>query len=393
MATSTGAQGILLDLDVRNAQRLLLEPAFNYDNPVQRTLGVVRTEFGKDKIRMLHMSKSTNNLQPRSNCDTWNPTTRVSLRGDEIAVCDFEVNGEQCSDEFDVQCLRNLKGDNPSTNPNYSPTLNAIENAMVAQVRAGIADDIYKVAYFGDPFIRVKLAAGDINLDHLSPDEKEKFLVQMEICEGWWSEITQRAYSTDANQKVRYIDSNDGTVAGNAINPANVKDYLLDLRTKSSMILRNWNRNRGMAEYPLYLVQGGIFQAYRTYLQSLGTEAANMLIIDGEAVPGVLMFEGYRIVEIPEWDMYDFETGNFDESTGQSKIQRALFTAPENLTALANMRSIENMPGSGLIIQQDPIIKNKGKKYLYHAFGMGFGVAQPQLMTASWNSSQSFVYA
>jgi hypothetical protein len=189
------------------------------------------------------------------------------------------------------------------------------------------------------------------------------------------------------------VDSNDGTVAGNALNPANIADYLRDLRNKSSMILKSWNRNKPMAEYPMYMLQGGLFQAYRTYLQSLGTEMANMLIIDGEAVPGVLMFEGYRVIEIPEWDMYDYETGNYNETTGQSNIQRAIFSAPENLTGLANMRDVEMMPGSGLVVQVDPIIKNKGKKYMYYAFGMGFGVAQPQLMTASWNSSESFIYA
>lgn len=393
MANSTGAQTILLDLNTNNAQRLLLEPAFNYDSITQRNLGIFHFEFGKDKLRMLHMSKPTNNLQPRSNCDTWNPTVRVQLRGDEITVCDFEVNGEQCSDEFDVACLRNLKGDNPATNPNESQALTALENAMVQQVRAGISDDVYKVAYFGDPLIRVRLAAEDINLDHLSPDEKEKFLIQMETCEGWWSEIQNRTYSTIDAQKIRYVNSNDGTVGGNALNPANVADFLRDLRNKSSMILKNWNRNRSAAEYPLYMVQGGIFQAYRTYLQSLGTEMANVLILNGEMVPGVLMFEGYRVVEIPEWDMYDAETGNYNDTTGHSNIQRALFTAPENLTGLANMRDIEMMPGTGLAIQVDPIIKNKGKKYMYYAFGMGFGVAQPQLMTASWNSSQSFIYA
>lgn len=393
MANSTGAQTILLDLDVRNAQRLLLEPAFNYDSITQRNLGIFHFEFGKDKLRMLHMSKPKNTLQPRTSCDTWNPTVRVQLRGDEIAVCDFEVNGEQCSDEFDAGCLRNLKGDNPSTNPNESAALTAFENAMVQQVRAGISDDVYKVAYFGDPLIRVRLAAGDINLDHLSPDEKENFLVQMGTCEGWWSEIKARAYSTDPQQKIRYVDSNDGTVNGNALNPANIADYLRDLRNKSSMILKSWNRNKPMAEYPMYMLQGGLFQAYRTYLQSLGTEMANILIINGEAVPGVLMFEGYRVIEIPEWDMYDFETGNYNEATGQSNIQRAIFSAPENLTGLANMRDVEMMPGSGLVVQVDPIIKNKGKKYMYYGFGMGFGVAQPQLMTASWNSSESFIYA
>jgi len=214
--------------------------------------------------------------------------------------------------------------------------------------------------------------------------------VQMEVCSGWWDEIMSRSYSSDPHQKIRYVDSNDGTVSGNATNPANVVPFLRQLRMSSSQILKNWNRNRSRNDWPVYAVQSGIFNALRQYYQSLNYEAVYSIIVDGEPVTGMLTLDGYVVAEIPEWDMYDAETGNMDETTGFSKKQRAIFTAKENLTGLTNVRSLDVAPGSGLVIQQSPLLRDKGKKYMYYAFGMGFGVAQPQLMTASWNSSDTY---
>jgi hypothetical protein len=391
MATTISADTIILDLDTHTANEVVLEPAFQYENIAQNTLGVYMFKFGQDKLRMTHLSKPGNMLQPRSGCDTWNPTIRLSMRPDEIVVSDYEVNGEQCPDEFDEGCLRNLRGDMPWTFPNYGPELTALDRAMIEQVRRGLVDDIYKVAHFGDQSIRLKLAAGDINLDHLSPDQKENFLVQMEVTDGWWTEIEGRAYSSDPYQKVRYVDSNNGTLAGNATVPANVAAFLRKLRMTSSMVLRNWNRSGSIEQRPMYLVQPGIFQALLQYYQGLGLEQSFAYIREGAPVLGVLRFENHLVVEIPEWDVYDFETGNMDETTGYSKKQRALFIAPENLTGVANFRNLQSIPGSGLVVQNSPVLRDKGKKFIYYAFGMGFGLAQPQLVTAAWNSSDTYV--
>lgn len=390
---TTGANTILLDLNTRNALKLLVEPALTYENPVQSNLGLYKFEFGRDKMRMLHFRKTKYTLQPKSNCKTWNPNVRLGLRADEIGVEDYELNAEQCLDEYDEGCARNLRG-----NPNEiqriqesNPVLDEIDAATIMLLRESMKDDFYRIAYFGNKNFGALLDAG-YYAPNLSPMEKENLVAMMEVTNGWWGEIEARVHETDEFAKVRYVDSNNGTGDGNAINPANVTDYLDQLRASSHIILLNWHRNKPISERPKFVVQGGIFNAYKKYLKALGTEAAHKFIMEGETITGVLEYDGFLVVENPDWDMWDTEMGMWDKMNNRSKIQRALFTANENLCGLFNMRSLENFPESALVIQTSPLVRDKGRKDMYASFGLGFGVAQPVLMTASWNSSQDFQF-
>ena len=390
MPETVGSRTILLDLNVENTQSLLLEPAFNYDNPIQRQIGAARFVFGRDKYRMLHMSKPGNMLAPRSNCDTWNPTVRVGLRPDEIAVCDFELNGEQCHDEFEEGCLRNIGvGPNPSSpgNPN-TPELNAIEGAIVSQVRAGLTDDIYKIAWFGDTSF-----AGTYDLNHLNNDHRNNLETMLDTCDGWWKELRARTTTTNVAQKVVGVDSNGGTASTNALLPANITGFLKQMRLSSNPILRFWNLNKPITERPIYMLQSGLFNALEEFYENTGVSEAHQFIIDGAPVPGVLTFNGFLVVQVAEWDMFDNEIGNIQTTgawAGQSKTQRALFIARENLTGVANVQSIENYPGSGLVIQRSPYIKDKGKLAMFARLGLGFGIAAPQLVTVGYNSSTTY---
>lgn len=390
MPETVGSRTVLLDLNIQNTQSLLLEPAFNYDNPIQRQVGATRFVFGKDKYQMLHLSKPGNMLAPRTNCDTWSPNVRVGLRPDEIVVSDFELNGEQCNDEFETGCLRNIGvGPNPSSpgNPN-TQELNAIEQAIVAQVRSGLTDDVYKIAWFGDTAF-----TGSMDLNHLENDTRMSMERMLSVTDGWWKELRARTASSNPLQKVEGIDSNGGTASTNALLPANIADFLKQLRLSSNPILRFWNLNKTIAERPIYMLQSGLFNALETYFENTGTSEAHQFRIDGAVVPGLLTFNGFLVVQVAEWDMFDHETGNIQTTgswIGESKTQRALFIARENLTGLANVQSIENYPGSGLVIQRSPYIKDKGKIAMFSRLGLGFGVAAPQLVTVGYNSSTTY---
>lgn len=391
MPVSTGAELILLDLPVHDSIDLLLDPVVRYDNPVQSVLPIYDFMFGQNKRKMLHLTSSKYNLGPKTNCDTWNPSPRMGLRPEDIIACDFELNGEQCRDEFDAACLRNLRaegGQDPATA--NAPALTAIEAAMIATLRQDLSDDIFRIAHFGDPNTQELVNDGIINLSGMSALEQERFIRQQSTCSGWWAELIARTQTQNAAARVAYVDSNDGTVAGNATLPANVTDFLDQLRYSSSQVLKNWQYNRGLNQRAKYLVQSGIFRALKQYYRSLGTELAHQFIINGEAVPGVLEYDGNLVIEMPEWDMYDNETGNI-QPNGLSYVQRALFIADGNLSGLINMRELAGFPGSGLIIQASPLLKDKGKRYIYADFALGFGIAQPALVTAAYNSSRNFV--
>jgi len=378
---------ILLDLDVHDANALVLEPAFNYDNIFQRNLNLYKFEIGKTKFRMTHMSRPTNVLQPKTGCDDWNPTVNFSLRPYEIGSVEYELMGQQCPDEFDAACLRNLK-DSADETERLSADINAIEMAMAMQTRRGLVDSIFKIAWFGNTNFGAEVTAGAYDLSNLPLKERVKLTDMLEHHNGWWSEIKARVALTSEYGKVRYVDTNDGTADGNATDPANISDYLKQLRNSAHPILQFWNIDRPQSEWPVYFLQKGLFDALISYYQSLGTEIAHRLILDGLPMPNATTFDGYPVIMMPEWDMFDYETGNI--ANGMSKKQRAIFTAGQNLTGIAHTSSLEGLPGSALRIQKSPIIKDKGKTFMYASLGIGFGIAQPILMTVGYNSSDTY---
>lgn len=388
---------IILDLDVHDVNALILEPAFNYENIWQRTNRVYKIVLGKSKFRMTHLNEPSNNLQPKTPCKNWNPTVSFGLRPDEISACEYELNGEQCLDEFDQGCLRNLKPAADIITKDPGATINAIELAMAMQLRKGVRKDAYKVAWFSDPDFRTDVAAGVYDLSAKPIAEQEKMIAMLEHCSGWFNELVARTTETDEFGKVRLVNSNDGTAAGNALNPSNIVGFLDDMISQSHPILRYWNRDKAQSEWPIFMLSPDLFTALIEYYRSIGDLNQRAFIMDGIGVPGMTTFNGYPVMEVPEWLMFDVETGSMLTSgaySGKSKKQRAIFTAKENLVALAHARTLEgDFAGSSFVIQKSPVLKDKGIRYIYGAWGMGFGVAQPALLTLGLNSSTSYVNA
>ena len=342
---------------------------------------------------MLHLNKPSNSLKPKEGCESWKPSVKFKLRPYEIGVCDYELNGQQCPDEFDEGCMRNLRGTLDSADPYNTAPINALTNAMIMLLRESLVDDVYKIAWFAKSNFRELVANGDYDLSAYDAEEQEQLIAMMEVCDGWWAEIEARVYETNNMGRVRWVNSNNGTVAGNATNPANVENFLRKMRLIADPRLRFWNRTKPASEWPCYLVQSGIFDALLESYKARDYSELQMLVVNGEPVPGVLLFEGYQVINVAEWDVWDSETGNIDETTGYSKHQRAIFTAKENLCGLANMSSFTGRPQSSLVIQRSPLLKDKGKTWMFAQYGLGFGIAQPILMTASWNTSDVFVTA
>lgn len=391
------AETIVLDLDTHDATTLILDPVFNYDNIFQRNLGIYKVITGKRKHKMLHLSHRGNMLQPKTSCDEWNPNIGFKLSPSEIGVCDYEINGEQCPDEFNDGCLANLTAAPDEMNRLNSllglkPEYNAIEMAMIMQIRRGLVDDLYKVGWFGNENFSALIEEGKCDLSHLSPKEIENLTRMMEHCNGWWSEIMARAALPASNtHRVRYLDTNNGTMKGNALRPENICRYLRSMRTMADPLLQFWGMSMNQ-EKPCYLLQKGLFDALVNYYTSVnGCCDAYRYKMEGFGSDTVLMFEGFQVILMPEWSVYDYECGNMNPETGYSYTQRALFTVKENFCTLSHSSSIEGQPGTSFAIQKDPNLKAKGKSYLYGCFSFGFGIAQPRLMVAGWNSSTTFV--
>ena len=391
MGSVTGATTILLDINANNAQQFLLRPAVEFDNVLnQNGLGVYHVMPGvKDKVRMLHLSDPQNSLQPKKNCKTWNPTLSQQLDPSEISTTSFELMGEQCTDEFDASCIRNLMGaGNEINNLGATGELDAVQMAMLMSLRRGLKRDIYKISWFGDTTFNT----GDYDYDvdiNLGSDEKDKFQKMMRARNGWWSELRARVAEGTMNS----IDTNDGTANGNATNPSNIKGFLQDLKARAKHELLFWNLDRPQTEFPVILLQYGLWQAYKDYISSLGSTIpdAYQFFQNGEPVPGVLAFDGSPVGLVPEWTLFDKEIGQINPSTNKSYYQRALYVAQGNLTVATDVEDITNRPGSGLVIEQSTRIADKGIKWLYMAMKIGAGIAHDALAVPGWNSSKSYI--
>lgn len=389
MAQVTPPNNTVLFLDTKEAIEFLLEPTVNYANPLQDMTGFIHTEFGKDKLVMNHLNKPRFNLQPKSDCKTWNPTVRNGMRSDTIVVTDYETNGEQCNDEWDRSCARNMQGSqDDKLYADKNVQLTPLQQAMITTLRQSLVDDVYRTLWFSDTTFGTGSYAYSADLDlpnaGLSPEERVNLTTMMTQQNGIWREI--QSYVSDG--QIRYVDTNDGTASGNALDPANIADFLKELKRQAPSKLRLFGRGPGstIMGRPMYLLQTGLFEAFKTYLTSLGTEESHRLIVEGIAVEGMYRFDGHLVMEIPEWSMWDSEIGMDSTAHSYSKVQRAIFTVPGNVTALINAKSLPGFEGSGLIIQTSQQIRDKGATWMYYAIGMGMSIAHQDLLVVGYNT-------
>lgn len=394
IAESATSVNEVLNLSTSNTQQLLVEPTLNYENPLSQNAWNIYKYFPgvKSKISMLHLQKPQFNLQPKQPCHIWDPSVRAGARPDQISVESYEMNSEMCADEYDEGCLANIQGDGSSViELDATSELDEFQQATLSLLEDGLRDDIYLISYFADPnFAKAEYSWNpSVDLSHLPGDQAKRLKKMMTHGVGWWADIRARA----DKGLIKRVNTNDGTLSGNALVPGNVEDFFQDMWMAGEPILRNWNKNRALNMWPLFLVQTGIFVAYRKYLKSLGTEMANKLILEGTPVPGVLMWEGFPVVEVPEWDMFDNLMNDYDPATGYSRSQRALFTVQQNLCLAHSVDELEGFPGRGLIVERAPGVSNKGKVEMYLGLRLGMGVAQDSLMVAGFNGNRNYVYS
>lgn len=364
----------LLSLPTHAVNQLILDATFNYDNPVQSMLGIYKVITGKSKVDMTHLKSPSYSLQPKQSCNDWNPTVRIGTYGKSLETCDFELNGEQCPDEFDEGCARFIRdGSAAAMTGQKIAIIDDIQASMIMLLRESLGNDFYRILNFGDETFAAKVASGVYDLSALTPEQKARVVTQQGKCNGIWAEITERATLTNDEQKVRIFDTYDGT--DNATDPANITDFLTDMHDNSHPLLQAWDD-----DMKVWMLQPVLFNALIKYYRSRNVESAMQLLMNGTVVKNATTFNGVAVIKSNDWNMFDFETGK----TG--KNARAILTAKQNITYLLNAHTLKGFGNDSFIVQQSPLVKDKGKTFMYGAWGLGSGIAQPQLITAAKNS-------
>lgn len=370
---------------------LSVKPSAEHRNPLLPGGGeLMKVEGQKHEYKMLHLTTPKHVLTPETNCKSWNPSTKSWIQGNKITCAYYEVNEELCGDEFTASCMHNISsrgGDIARVMSLSNQTISPLVGALVVGLQTAIGSSLFRIGLFSDPnFGEAGYWANSVLelSKHNSQDQVTRFKSQMQKQEGVWTQIRRRA-GIDIN----YVDTNNGTAGGNATLPANIDDFLNDLVSKSKPVLRFWRDYTGQS--PVIVLQDGLFKAYRDYLISQGTEEAHRIIVEGFA-PNHRMYwwNDYVVMRDANYDIFDYEAGMFDESTGLSKVQRAIFTVPQNLCLITNVRPAGNVV-DGLVIQPSPLAREKGKIDMIMRLGIGGGITHGDLITVGYNSS--FTYA
>lgn len=388
-----------MEMNPQDMTSLVLEPRISWSNPLRDEFDLFEVKTGvKHKAQMNHMRKPGAILQPKAACDVWNPTVKTTLTNSSVTVEPYEVNGQQCTSEFEEAIGANIMGAGTDTLNFNTPELQALVSSLTRLTGEALNDSIAQTLWFSD----VNFNTGNDNwgladLSHLDPAEAANLEVMLKNQSCGWDEIVDYC---DSGQ-IPYIDSNDGNANGNATLEANVTDFFEDMIAAAHPSLRYFReteaRNPGTGNpiKGVFLVQGGIFKAYKNYLKNLGTEIANILITNGTRVPNVLMYDDYMVLRMTDWDLFDYYTGRMNSTSNESNYQRAIFTVPRNLTVACDVDNV-NIPGienAGFLIQQSPVLSDKGALLMYYAIRLGMSFAHEHLMVASFNSSTTYATA
>lgn len=370
---------------------LSVKPSVQMRNPLTADGELVKVIGQTHQYKMLHLNTPKDVLQPQVACSTWNPQTRTYMDYNEVTCGYFEVMEEFCGDEFYTQAMYNLtskrRADVEALMVLSDQPISQIVGALIVELQKAIGSSTYLVSQFGD------LLFGDagyhslanLNLGkHHSQDQITNLKKMMQKIEGFWTILRRRA----GNKQISFADSNDGTASGNATLPANITGFFQDMVNLSKPVLKYAREQLQVA--PVLEVQDGLFNAYKKYLTTLpGGEAAHRYIVEGLPVKDAYWWDDYVVYRNSSWDVWDYKIGVWDDATGKSLNQRAVFTIPGNKCLVTNVRPRPNTE-AGLQVQQSPLIRDKGRVDMFMTLGVGAGIAHNDLITAGFNTSKTY---
>lgn len=334
----------------------------------------------KKKIKKLRVEDFVS--QPAKGCADWNPTIKAGLTNDEITVCTFEIMGDWCGDDWDGDCLRNWQAaGNQRLNVLASQILGELGGAMYSMIRTEQVNDMFKIAWMGSSTFGTDWNEDLTNITAAKRQRIEEMMLQ---CDGFWNKLRSRIGQTGYDE-VYFVDAYDGG-AINATDPNDVVAYFDSLIDAAPYELQYYNADMtDPSMKPMFLVSGNIFKAYQRYLTSLGAlnSAAYMNIINGVPVPlnGVLLYNGFAVVNMSEWDLYWAAVG------AKGKNAAAVFTVPQNLQIAYDAASLSGAnSGYSLLVQPRPGLNSKGIVDIYSSYRIGMGISTPNYVVASWNT-------
>lgn len=321
-------------------------------------------------------------LQGGTNCKTWNPKGSAYTTVDKVETMKLELNMEQCYDSIAGDCFQALLSTGTDMTDLFSnPEISTLMQMLVDGVFTGINNSIYDLAWYSR---HPQIASANSN------DTWDTSVITLEE----WADFYDQQFASDDNGKqlkgfATLIDEekaagishfNNSFVDGDfsdstgAYTGSDIQAEFEAVKRAAHPNLRPIiNRRRG-GPGAVYLVSQSVFDAYKDSLIDTynGIPEGYMMRVEGELVPGVLMYDGIPVVVMDEWRMFDDMLNIY--------THRIVLTAIGNLGIAHDVTPIAQRSGAGMIFQQSPVLKDKGRIDMYANFRLGAFIADTNLM-------------
>jgi hypothetical protein len=382
------------------ATSLVFGPRYNPENPLAPSSGrppmfaILPRVGNKNQFKMVVM-KSTNFAAKKINgvCDQSDKNGNASPTSYEVIITGnlYRYRGTICAADFVNLC-------NVWQTSQYSLMENPAQivqdpklQAILALILETMRNDWANYILFAKEGFAVDTSAGAAPFYVATlPVAAADVPTTIGGSNGFWAQV-------DANVTAGltpFVSTNDGTAAGNGINPANITGLLDRMIDAGSIALQGLIDNAASAEAaPYFLLDKALFNALQKFNAQVGSDNA---WVHGREHQRYEMYRGYRVYK-------DMDAANFDTLTGStvtstiggvsvkhSRNLRAVLMPPLTLQLGLDVRS-EADEAVGMIVQNNPDrVNNPGAIDYSVMFSAGVGIAFPDYMVAGWASSQTF---
>lgn len=359
-----------------------------------------------------------------NNAPIFKPVTRVSNRVDFVAVfidkasynatpvdgiCDrsgfgqgnkegirkikfgsqmYDYSGGMCYDDLEVLCdaWRNsaiFRLQNP---------MGAFAENILLQLVFGLKyqtmlDDIVRIGWYSKVgAFAVATAAGDAPF-YIGAVPNRANVMLGNTQSGFW----ELAKANVVAGLTPYVDVNDGTAAGNILNPTNVYSILQKFVDTASPELRGVMK--GTANSPFFMVDNQVFEALRNFYIFNGLNTHNALAWTMQQTGAdTLEFNGYRVYRDNNADKFDTEIGAKATSTiggksiTHSRNCRVVFTVPGAAFLGLDMATPAGDTVGLIVAPAADQVKNAGEIYWKMLTSVGVFIGEPKMMVVGYPS-------
>lgn len=402
-------QGVTM-LEARVITEVVLAPRYKYADvssgaPAPSDSAPLFTRLiriGKNQTYKMARLKKAAYVAAKSNgsCDNSNFGNHPAPTADTVEITGFfyDMSGDLCVEDFEVGCNQYVQSTfqyilDPSSVLN-KPQIQAILGLHLETM----IDDIARYALFAKTGFAVDTSVGaapyyvwNIPLQgegaNAVPIPAARIPKTIGSQDGFWAQCVANV----ALSITPFVTTNDGTTAGNAINPANIDAFLRRMVDAAPPSLQ-FSDNPNPALRPFFLLDSALFDALNKYYNNRNTDTGDA---HNKARHRTLQWDGYTVYRDTDARVFDSTIGAIKTSTiggvpvTHSRNLRALFAAPRS-AALALDVAQQNDPTVGILVQPAPGVKGRGKLEYLMGYTLGVGIPNPENMVVGWADSQTF---